>query len=186
MPDAIYLAYAKEPFISADVPAVTLSTVNKALYPPSSFPALPAQFFQHVNQKMIVEVFGRISTGATPGNLTLSLLFGNGADADGVVLVASAAQVLLATQTNVSWSARFVVHCRALGAFAVNGALFAVGEAKFGVTVIAAGSFLLPATAPAAVACDLLKPSIFSLQALRSGSTAETMQIQDMLVTTIN
>jgi hypothetical protein len=51
----------------------------------------------------------------TPGNLVLSLLYGNGADANGVTICSSAAIALIASQTNLSWMAEFFVHCRSIG-----------------------------------------------------------------------
>lgn len=174
----------RAPFTTSDVTSVTLAATNKALYPVAVVPAMGKDYWW-AGKKVRLEVFGRITTAATPGNLTLALFYGTGADANGVSLAASAAQTLVASQTNISWRAELIVHCRTTGS---AGALFCTGMAQFGTAVIAAGSFLLPASAPAASASvDLTVASnILSLQALRSGSTAETMQVHDITLTALN
>lgn len=183
MDGAFYLD-TREPFIGADIAAVTLAATNKALYPTSNFPVLGGQYFSRIGKKLRIRLFGRITTALTPGNLTLALLYGTGADANGVSLAASAAQTLLASQTNLSWEIDALVHCRSIGS---AGTLFVTGKAIFNTAVIAAGTFLIPASAAAVSgACDLTAANIISVQALRSGSTAETMQVHDMEVIALN
>ena len=183
MDDAFYNDLRK-PFITTDVAAVTLAATNKALYPVANIPAMGKDYWW-AGKKIEIRVFGRITTVLTPGNLTLAMFYGTGADANGVSIVASAAQTLIASQTNLSWMMRVVIHCRTIGA---TGTLFGTGNAFFNTAVIAAGDFLLPASAAAAsAAVDLtVAGNVLSLQALRSGSTAETMQIHDMEVTALN
>jgi hypothetical protein len=186
MADGLFYNDLREPFIGVDITAVTLAATNKALYPASNFPLLGGQYFARVGKKLRIRVFGRITTALTPGNLTLGLLYGTGADANGVVLASSAAIALIASQTNLSWQAEFFVHCRSIGS---AGTLFVTGSAKFNPAVIAstAQPILIPASAPAVSgACDLTAALIISLQALRSGSTAETMQVHDLEVTAMN
>lgn len=173
----------RAPFIIADVAAVTLAATNKALYTVSNVPAMGKDYWW-AGKQVEINVFGRITTAATPGNLTLALLYGTGADANGVSLAASAAVALVASQTNIVWRVKFYVHCRAIGS---SGSLFADGDAQFGTAVIAVGGFMLPASAPAAATCDLTVASnVLSVQALRSGSTAETMQIHRISMVALN
>jgi hypothetical protein len=184
MADGLFYWDTREPFISADIAAVTLAATNKALYPASNFPALGGQYFSRPGKRMRIEMFGRITTALTPGNLTIGLYYGTGADANGVLLASSAAQTLIASQTNIAWRMQFDIHCRSIGS---TGTLFVCGRCTFGTAVIAAGAFLLPATAPVVSgACDLTAANIISVQALRSGSTAETMQVHDLVVTAQN
>lgn len=184
MSDGMFYNDLREPFISADIAAVTLAATNKALYPASNFPVLGGQYFARPGKKIHIRAFGKITTGATPGNLTLALLYGTGADANGVSLAASAAQTLIANQTNLSWEAHLYAHCRSIGS---AGTLFCTGRAFFNTAVIAAGTFLIPASAAVVSgACDLTAALILSLQALRSGSTAESMTVQDLEVTSLN
>lgn len=183
MDDAFYNDL-KRPFVIADVAAVTLAGTNKALYPIANIGAM-AKDYWWAGKKVMIEAFGRITTGATPGNLTLALFYGTGADANGVSVVASAAQTLIASQTSLSWRLKAYVHCRTPGA---AGGLFGWGYAEFNTAVIAAGRFLLPASTPAVSgSVDLtVANNVLSLQALRSGSTAETMQIHDLNVIALN
>lgn len=174
----------RAPFVIADVPAVTLAATNKALYTIANVPAMGKDYWWG-GKKVGLEVFGRMTTAATPGNLTMALLYGTGADANGVSLAASAAQTLIASQTNISWRARFFISCRTPGA---AGGLFCWGEMQVGTAVIAVGDFLIPASAAAVSASvDLtVAGNILSLQALRSGSTAETMQVHDINLIAMN
>ena len=55
------------------------------------------------------------------------------------------------------------------------------GRAQFGTAVIAADTFLIPASAAAAVTVDTTAASIISVQTKRSGSTAETQTVQELL-----
>lgn len=184
--DGNFYLDTREPFIGTDIAAVTLAATNKALYPAGNFPVLGGQYFARIGKKLRIRAFGRMTTGLTPGNLTLGVLYGTGADANGVVLASSAATAMLASQTNVSWEADIYVHCRAIGS---SGTLFVTGKAVFNVGVIASTlqPLLIPASAAVvSAACDLTAANIISLQALRSGSTAETMQIHDLEVTAIN
>ena len=173
-----------KPWVQADESAVTLSTTNKALVPAARYNEMGSQFFDTIGKKLWLHAAGKITTAATPGNLTLALLWGTGADANGSSLVASAAQTLVANQTNISWELDLYIHCRSIGS---SGSLFVMGSAVFGTAVIAVGSFLMPASAAAAVgSLDLTGSSVPSLQALRSGSTAETMTVQDFALSPMN
>src|SRR6478609_10289621 len=101
--DAQFYNDLREPFVGADISPVTLSTTDKALYPASNFPVLGGQYFARIGKKMRIRLFGKITTAATPGNGTIGIYYGTGADANGVLLASSAAQTLIASQTNISW-----------------------------------------------------------------------------------
>jgi len=186
MADGLFYQDTREPFISVDIPAVTLAATNKALYPVSNFPVLGGQYFARPGKKLHIVLFGRMTTVLTPGNLTLGVLYGTGADANGVVLASSAAVALVASQTNMSWQLDVMVYCRTTGS---TGTLFATGVFQCNPALIAstAQPLMIPATAPVVSgSCDLTAANIISLQALRSGSTAETMQVHDMKVVAVN
>lgn len=182
MADGLYYLDTRAPFLTADITAVTLASTFKALYPKDNFPVLGGQYFvpgKGVNIKM----FGRITTVLTPGNFQIGLYYGSGADATGVQLCASTASALTASQTNLSWEAEFDVFCRTGGA---SGTLFATGKCVLNEAVLTP-HLLVPASAPAvSSACDLTAANIISVQANRSGSTAETMQVHMMRVTALN
>jgi hypothetical protein len=184
--DGIFYWDTREPFISSDVASVTLSTTAKALYPAAAFPVLGGQYWARPGKKIRVRMFGRITTGTTPGNGTFSIYYGSGADATGTVVASSAAIALIASQTNLSWESEIYVHCRTTGA---TGTLFGTGKALFNVAVMASTTqpMLIPASAPAASgSVDLTAANIISCQFLRSGSTAEAMQVHDLEVTALN
>lgn len=176
----------REPFIGTDIASVTLSTTDKALYPASNFPVLGGQYFARIGKKMRIRLFGRMTTAATPGNLTIDVYYGTGGDANGVLLASSAAVALTASQTNLSWQCDVYVHCRSIGA---TGTLFVTGAFVANVAVLASTlqPMMIPASAAAVSgACDLTAALIISVQAKRSGSTAETMLVHDMEVTALN
>jgi hypothetical protein len=170
---------ALDPAVTADEATVTLSTTNKALIPAARYNQLGTQFFNKVGRKLRIRAFGKITTAATPGNLTMALLFGTGADANGTSLGATAAVALIASQTNISWELEVYIHCRSVGS---TGSLFGTGKLFVGNALVATSiqPILLPASAAAASASvDLTGTLIPSLQFLRSGSTAETITVQD-------
>lgn len=172
-----------DPPIFADEAAITLAATYKALMPASRY-NLGTQFFSKPGRRLRIRAFGKITTGATPGNLQMALLFGSGADANGVTLAASAAIALTASQTNASWEVELYIHCRTNGP---TGTLFATGTFRAATTTVPMNINLIPATAAVASgACDLTGTLVPSLQALRSGSTAETMTVQDYDISPMN
>ena len=186
MSDGLFYNDLREPFIAADIAAVTLVSTDLALYPASNFPVLGGQYFARVGKKLKIRLFGKITTAATPGNGTFDIYYGTGGAANGVLLAASAAIVLLANQTNLSWWAEFYISCRSIGS---AGTLFCDGIALFNQAVVA--NTQQPALIPASAAvvsgaCDLTAALIISVQFKRSGSTVETMTVQDMEVVAMN
>lgn len=164
--------------------SVTLATTLKALYGVQFIPAMGKDFWR-VNRKIKIRVFGQITTAATPGNLVLSVLYGTGADANGVTLQSTAALTLIASQTNLSWEAHIYVKCASEGP---TGTLLCTGNSYWNAAVIAAHHGAIPASAAAvSAACDLTVASnIISVQVSRSGSTAETIQVLDGEVEVLN
>ena len=182
MDGAFYLDN-REPHIGADIAAVTLLSTDLALYPASNFPSLGGQYFASVGKKLNIRLFGKITTAATPGNGTFDVYYGTGGAANGVLLASSAAFALTASQTDLSWMAEVTVSCRSIGS---TGTLFCVGHASFN-EAVAAPHILIPASAAVvSSACDLTAALIISVQFKRSGSTAETMTVQDMEVISMN
>lgn len=186
MADGIFYNDLRSPFISADISPVTLLSTDLALYPASNFPVLGGQYFAVIGKKLRIRLFGKITTAVTPGNGTFDIYYGTGAAANGVLLASSAAFALTASQTNLSWQVEIVVHCRSTGN---AGTLFCDGSAKFNNAVVASTvqPILIPASAAVvSTACDLTAALIISVQFKRSGSTVETMAVQDMEVIALN
>ena len=185
MADSIYFHDTRVPFIIADVPAVTLATTPKALYTTSFSPVFGGQYWA-LGKRIRIRLFGRITTVLTPGNGQFTLFYGNGADNTGVSLVTSAAFALVASQTNLAWTAEFYVAVRSTGS---TGTFFANGLAEFNPAVVlsTAQPLIIPASTPVVSgACDLTAANILSVQFSRSGSTAETMQVHDLEIDALN
>jgi hypothetical protein len=185
MADGLFYNDNRTPHIQADIAAVTLSTTDLPLYPVGNFPILGANYFGYSGKKLKIRLFGRITTGATPGNGTFDIYWGNGTAANGTIIASSATVALTASQTNLSWFLECETHARAQGS---SGSLFLTGWCAFNNAVIAntLQPLLIPASAPAAVTVDLTQANIISVQFKRSGSTAETMQVHDMDVIAMN
>lgn len=176
----------RSPFTVVDIGAVTLAATDKALYPAANFPLLGSNYWW-VGKKIKIRLFGRMTTGATPGNGTFDVYWGSGVDATGTIIASSGTLALSVNQTNVSWWVEIYIHCRAIGSGS-TGSLFVTGIAHFNVGVLASTlqPMMIPATAPAAVGVDTTAANIVSVQFKRSGSTAETMQVHDMEVIALN
>lgn len=184
--DGVFYNDLREPFFVSDLPAVTLATTAKALYTPSSFPPLGQHYFARPGKKLRIRIFGKMTTAATPGNLVIDIYYGDGTDANGVLLASITATALSASQTNLSWQLDLLVRCITTGS---AGTLYAVGmlDANVGLIASTLQPVMLPASAAAvSAACDLTLAKIISVQARRSGSTAETMTVQDMDVIGMN
>lgn len=187
MADGLFYNDLREPFISGDGPDITLATTDKALYTPSMFPVLGGQYFARLGKKLRIRLFGKITTAVTPGNGVFDVYYGDGTDANGVLLASSlATTALTASQTTKSWELDIYVHCRSTGSV---GTLFVSGKAFFSNLVVATTAqpvMIPPDTAVVSGACDLTLSKIISVQFKRSGSTAEHMWVQDMEVTGAN
>jgi hypothetical protein len=185
MADGLFYVDSRAPHISADVASVTLATTNKALIPIANIPILGANYFSYIGKAMRVTLFGRITTGLTPGNGQLNVYWGSGADATGTIIGSSGALALTASQTSLSLRAEFIVRCRALGA---TGSLIVTGEWRANVAVLATSlqPALIPPNLAAPVTVDLTAANVISPQFLRSGSTAEAIQIHDVIYEALN
>lgn len=183
--DGPFYVDTRTPFISADASAVTLSTTAKAVIPLANIPVLGANYFSYVGKALRITLFGRMTTAATPGNGSWDIYWGTGADANGTVIGSSAAVALTASQTNMSWRMECIVRCRSLGA---TGSLLVTGEWRANVAVLATSlqPALIPATAAAATTVDLTAANVISPQFKRSGSTAETIQVHDVIYESLN
>src|SRR5882762_10086537 len=68
MMDGPFYLDQRTPFITVDVPSVTLATTAKALYTTDYFPILGGNYFNFVGKAILIRMFGRITTVLTPGN----------------------------------------------------------------------------------------------------------------------
>lgn len=176
----------RTPFIVSNLAPVTLAATAKALYTASAFPNLGGQYFANGGKKLRIRLFGRQTTALTPGNGSFNVYYGTGADANGVLLMTGTPVALTASKTNLNWEAEIFCRCITTGSV---GTLQVTGSAKFNVGLIASTlqPIMLPDSAAApSGACDLTANLIVSVQYLRSGSTVETMQVDDMDVVACN
>lgn len=176
----------REPFIVSDLASVTLTTTAKALYTPSAFPNLGGQYFARQGKALRIYLFGKMTTVLTPGNGSFNVYYGDGTDANGVLLMTGTPVALTASKTNLSWWAQIDVRCITTGSV---GTLECTGIAHFNVGLIASTlqPIMLPDSAAApSGACDLTAAKIISVQYLRSGSTVETMAVQNLQVVAMN
>src|SRR5262245_8186563 len=148
MADGLFYTDLREPAFSSDLSAVTLSTTAKALYPLAAFPPLGANYFSRPGKKIRIRLFGKITTAATPGNLSFDVYWGTGADANGTIIVSSAAVALIASQTNLSWELAVSIRCVTPGS---TGTLYGTGKAHLNVSVMASTNqpMMIPASAAA-------------------------------------
>jgi hypothetical protein len=175
-----YYVDSLPPWLVTDVGAVTLAATNKALYPAAAHPNLGGNFFGFPGAGLRIRMFGRMTTGATPGNGQFAVYWGNGGDANGTILASSAALALVINGSNLSWCAEFDIVCRSVGA---TGTLFVTGWTEFNVGLLASTNapMLVPGATPVVSgAVDLSANNVISVQFNRSGSTAESMQIHDL------
>jgi hypothetical protein len=183
--DGPFYVDSRAPHLNADIASVTLATTLKAMAPVSNIPVLGSNYFGYVGKAMRITMFGRMTTGTTPGNGQLALLWGTGADANGTTLAQSAAFALSASQTNLSFMAQLFVRCRAIGS---SGSLMVTGTLDANPSLVASTlqTIMIPASAPAATTVDLTQNFVLSPQFSRSGSTAETLQLHELFYEALN
>jgi hypothetical protein len=140
-----------ETLITSQVDGPTLTAAAAAsCIPPAALYTLPANFWRHIGQQVLIEASGRISNVVTtPGTARFDVRFG------GTVVFDSLAMNLnIAAKVSVGWWLRILLTCRTLGAAAnLMGQGTWASEAVIGCAVPTVGSsgiFLLPyASAPA-------------------------------------
>jgi hypothetical protein len=188
MSDGIYYRDGKAPFNIADFSAITLLSTSLMLWPSGGSPAATPAGYWAANKKMKITLQGKMTTAATPGNLTVEIRFGT-TDNGGTILQTSAATALAANKTNISFLLEAYITARA-GISSASG-LYAWGEMRFDgagglFTTASQMPLLIPASAAAAVNVDTTAASGINIQMKRSGSTAETVTVQDLLVEALN
>lgn len=176
----LYYHDSRVPFSITDDASVTLASTAKALWTTAEqTPTYKTDWF--LGKRFHLSARGRMTTAATPGNLTVSVAYGT-ADNTGL-LSTSAALTLVASQTNITWNCEAWITCRAIGA---SGSLLAIGVFETSAAIIASTGGPIPGSAPTAATVDLTATSGLNFQMARSGSTAETAQVHDKILTALN
>ena len=192
MAEGINYVDSKAPFGSAAFSTISLSTTSLQIVPAVTYSPTGGTSYWWPGKRLRVLVFGTLTTAATPGNFTAEIRLAT-SDAGGTILATSTAEAMAANKTTVSFTLDSYVQCHAVqSGAAATGKLFAWGVfntdpqgALF--TTTAHNPIFLPATAPAETASlDLTVASGISIQFKRSGSTAETVTVQDYIFQALN
>lgn len=185
MADGLFYNDTREPFLVADVTAVTMTTTAKALYPATAFPVLGGQYFNRPGKAIKICLWQKMALGGTPGNFSYNLHWGTGADANGTLICTAGTPIALTASVTKCGYAEFVIRCLTTG---TAGTLQATGWAVWDPAIIGTtlNPILIPtAGAAASAGLDLTAANIVSVQALQSG-TAGTIQVQQMSVIALN
>lgn len=183
--DGAFYRDSRPPFdIGATPPAaVTLATTNKALYTASEFAAFGSGYWW-LGKRLNIRLWGKATTGATPGNGQFAIYWGTGADANGTIIQQSTAVAMAANQSNISWWIDLIIECTVRGS---SGKLFCMGAAYLNALLSTNVPIPIPASSPAtSSAIDLTAGNVLSVQFNRSGNTAESMQVLLMDVSPCN
>ncbi len=188
MADGPYYHDSRPPFTTADWPQITLSTTSLMLWPSGGSPSSFGAGYWTPGKRMKIDVFGKMTTVATPGNLTIEIRYGT-TDNGGTILATSLAYALSANKTNISYHLQAWIASR-LDVPGTSKGLFAWGkfepDASSTLILGANNPAMIPANTPAAVNVDLTAASAINIQMKRSGSTAEVTTVQDLIVTSLN
>lgn len=185
----------RDPYLQAgDFTAVSPISTSISIIPvlrvPATALAFPAGYWLKPGRRWYVRMYGRATTAATPGNITVEIRYQTGTptDAGGTILATSAAVAAGASKTNITWYMEFTVESRGDASTFVPTAtpLFAIGyfqpEPSSVYLPAANNPMMIPATAPAAVNVDATLAGTIHVDMKRSGSTAETILVHDLVV----
>lgn len=186
MADGLFYLDTREPHIVSDLAAVTLAATAKALYPAASFPVLGSQYFSRPGKAMKIEMLLKLATGATPGNVSFNVHWGSGADATGTLICGVGTPVAWVANLTKLCKVEFWLRCLTTG---TAGTLEGIGLATFDQNHVVAPNtiqYFPQAGGAASGSLDLTQAFIPSIQMLRSGSTAEAAQVQELKVVVFN
>lgn len=159
--------------------SIALATTFKAIAPTSLLPNM-ANYFNYVGKTCHIKWMGRSTSGATPGNIGIGVVYGPNTDNVGATL-GSVQSGWTANQANYTWIVDFWCQCKAIG---TSGSIVGAGVAFFQSSGIF--PFNYNVTAPPITTIDTTASNYFSLQVYRSGSTAETIQMVDTFFESLN
>ena len=188
MADGPFYHDSRPPFQTGAFAAVAPLSTSVALWPVLGNSELPTNYWVP-GKRIWVRAFGTMTTGTTPGNLTVEMRLAQ-ASAGGVIIATSSAIALTASKSNIAWWFEGVYECRANGA---SGSMFGYGKFipnQLGLLIPAANNpLILPESGTmAAVSVDTTAAANagISLQMKRSGSTAESVTVHDLAINSMN
>ena len=172
---------------TGDFGQITLSTTSLMIANPANGNWSTILAYWDLGKRWKMTIMGKMTTGTTPGNLTIEIRYGT-TDNAGTLLQTSAAIALGASKTSISWTME--VYVRANAVIGTAAGLFAWGRFipdQVAVILPAANCpLLIPASVAAAVNVDTTAAGGINVQMKRSGSTAETVTVQDLIVEALN
>src|SRR5882724_8407603 len=115
MADGLFYWDSREPFLGADIAAVTMTTTAKALYPASNFPVLGGQYFSRVGKALRIELWMKMVLAGTPGNFSFNIHWGTGADANGTLICTAGTPVALTASVTKCGVVSVDVRCLTIG-----------------------------------------------------------------------
>jgi hypothetical protein len=185
MADGNFYVDSRAPWLVADTSALSILTTDSPPVPLANLPVMGSNYWW-VGKLIRIRMFGRLTTGTTPGTLTWDIYWGSGAAAIGTLLASSAAITLSASQTNLAWELELFVRCRALGASAA-GSLLCLGmfSANVGVVASTLQPVMIPASAPAAVGVDTTAANVISPQ-VKCSVTGNSMTVHEYMLEAMN
>ena len=183
MADGLFYLDTREPHFVSNLGAITMAGTAKAMYTAAAFPTLGGGYFSRPGKAIKISVGMLFTLPATPGNLSFNVLWGNGTDANGTVLLTGTP--VAATNATKRAYLELIVRCITTG---TSGSLTASGWCISDVGLLASPGFIsmLPTgAAAAAVTADTTAANIISIQPLQSG-TAGTVTVDTLLVEALN
>jgi hypothetical protein len=185
----------RDPYFSsgdftATAPIATSISIVPILRVSATNLAFPAGYWLKPGRRWLIRMQGKMSTGATPGNVTMEIRHQTGTptDAGGTILATSAAVAAGASKTNINWFFECWIESRGDPTTFVPTAtpLYAYGfwfPEPSSVLMPAANNPLhMPATNNVAVNVDATLAGTIHVDMKRSGSTAEAITVQDLVV----
>lgn len=187
MAEGINYADSRQPFLDVETspgafPAVTGTTTSKMLLNNAVHCTTGGASYWWQGKKLYLWVELEMTTGATPGNLTVEIRLAT-ADNSGTILATSAATAITGSKTSITCMVEAWIVCRAV-AGSTNGKLWCSGRfmsdgASGLITTGANNPILIPASAGTEASVDLTAASAISLQMKNSGANASTYTVQD-------
>lgn len=174
---------------TGDYAAVTITTGQSILPITTVLVGSSMQFpagYWDLGKKIHFRVWAKVTTGLTPGNFTYTIRHQTGTptDAGGTALAASSPSAAAASKTSASIFIDFTVESR--GSIGTASPLFSKGFVIVdGATALHANTVnpvFIPPTGAVQVNVDTTLASTIHLDLARSGSTAETIAVQDYQV----
>jgi hypothetical protein len=182
------LVETRKPYVqTADYASVTQTTTSKNWLPQRGTGMMFGESYWDVGKEWRFTLFGKMTTGATPGNHTTEIRHQNAVpltDAGGTILATSSAVAAAANKTNISFLLFGRIHSRSQPGATASLFAHAMFISNQLAVILPAANIpqLIPESAPASVAVDSQAAGGISIQGKNSGANASTVVIHDLSV----